>query len=76
VVTAEQRRQAVRLLRAAFGVSDRRACRVRGQLGSTQRQLPKRAKEGQERLVAWILELVRPPPPRCGYRRIWARRRH
>jgi putative transposase len=71
VVTADQRRQAVRLLREAFGVSERRACRVLGQPRSTQRQQPKKAKEGEERLVARMLELVR-LHPRYGYRRIWA----
>jgi putative transposase len=71
VVTTQQRRQAVRLLREAFGVSERRACRVLGQPRSTQRQQPKKAKEGEERLVARMLELVR-LHPRYGYRRIWA----
>jgi len=70
-VTTQQRRQAVRLLREAFGVSERRACRVLGQPRSTQRQQPKKAKEGEERLVARMLELVR-LHPRYGYRRIWA----
>jgi putative transposase len=71
VVTADQRRQVVRLLREAFGVSERRACRVLGQPRSTQRQQPKKAKEGEERLVARMLELVR-LHPRYGYRRVWA----
>jgi transposase InsO family protein len=71
VVTTQLRRQAVRLLREAFGVSERRACRVLGQPRSTQRQQPKKAKEGEERLVARMLELVR-LHPRYGYRRIWA----
>jgi transposase InsO family protein len=70
VVTAAQRRQAVRHLREAFGVSERRACRVLGQPRSTQRQKPK-AKEEEGRLVARMLELVR-QHPRYGYRRIWA----
>ena len=69
-MTAEQRRQAVRSLCEAFGVSERRACRVLGQPRSTQRQTPKtREKEG--RLGARMLEVVR-QHPRYGYRRIWA----
>jgi transposase InsO family protein len=71
VVTADQRRQAVRFLQERFGVSERRACRVLGQQRSTQRQPPKGAKEGEARLVARMLELVR-KHPRYGYRRIWA----
>jgi putative transposase len=70
VVTAAQRRQAVLQLRERFGVSERRACRVLGQHRSTQRQRPK-AKEGEQRLVTRMLELVR-LHPRYGYRRIWA----
>jgi len=69
-VTAGQRRQAVRHLQEAFGVSQRRACRVLGQPRATQRQQP-RAKEEEGRLVARMLELVR-QHPRYGYRRIWA----
>jgi putative transposase len=71
VVTADQRRQAVRFLQERFGVSERRACRVLGQQRSTQRQQPPKAKEGEARLVARMLELVR-KHPRYGYRRIWA----
>jgi putative transposase len=71
VVTAGQRRQAVCLLQERFGVSERRACRVLGQHRSAQRQQPKKAKEGEERLVARMLELVR-QRPRFGYRRICA----
>ena len=52
-------------------MSQRRACRVLGQQRSTQRQRPQRAKEGEGRLVARMLELVR-KHPRFGYRRIWA----
>jgi len=70
VVTAGQRRQAVRHLQEEFGVSQRRACRVLGQVRSTQRQEP-RKKEGEAKLVARMLELVR-RHPRYGYRRIWA----
>jgi putative transposase len=69
VVTALQRRQAVRGLQERFGVSQRRACRVLGQHRSAQRQEPKKAKEGEERLLARMLELVR-QRPRFGYRRI------
>jgi putative transposase len=70
VVTAGQRRQAVRHLQEAFGVSQRRACRVMRQPRSTQRQTPK-AKEEEGRLVTRMLELAR-RHPRYGYRRIWA----
>jgi putative transposase len=68
VVTASQRRQAVRQLQETFGVSQRRACRVLGQPRSTQRQTPKTSEE-EERLVGRMLELVR-QHPRWGYRRI------
>jgi transposase InsO family protein len=71
VVTAEQRRPAVRFLQQRFGVSQRRACRVLGQSRSTQRQKAKTAKEEEERLVVRMLELVR-QHPRYGYRRIGA----
>src|SRR5262249_7758996 len=70
VVTAGQRRQAARHLQEAFGVSERRACRVLGQPRSTQRQKPK-SNEEEGRLVAHMLELVR-KHPRYGYRRVWA----
>jgi putative transposase len=70
-VTADQRRQAVRHLQEAFRVSQRRACRVLGQPRATQRQQPKKPKEGEERLLARMLELVG-QHPRYGYRRIWA----
>jgi putative transposase len=50
-------------------VSERRACRVLGQHRSTQRQRPK-ARDGEQRLVTRMLELVR-RHPRFGYRRIW-----
>jgi putative transposase len=68
VVTAAQRRQAVRHLQEAFGVSQRRACRLLGQPRATQRQTPKTSAE-EERLVRRMLELVR-RHPRFGYRRI------
>jgi transposase InsO family protein len=71
VVSADQRRQAVRCLQERFGVSERRACRVLGQQRSTQWQAPTKAPEGEGRLVARMLELVR-QDPRYGYRRIWA----
>src|SRR5262249_50831075 len=70
VVTAAQRRQAVRHLQAAFGISQRHACRVLGQPRSTQRQKTK-TREGEEQLVRRMLELVA-KHPRFGYRRIWA----
>ena len=70
-MSADQRRQAVRCLQERFGVSERRACRVLGQQRSTQRQAPTKAPEGEGRLVARMLELVR-QDPRYGYRRIWA----
>src|SRR5207244_2291972 len=63
------RRQAVRQLQEAFGVSQRRACRVLGQPRATQRQQPKKTKEGEERLVQRMLELVG-QHPRWGYRRV------
>lgn len=69
-MSAGQRRQAARQLQEAFGVSQRRACRVLGQPRSTQRQTPK-TKEEEGRLVTRMLELVR-WHPRYGYRRIWA----
>ncbi len=70
MVTAQQRRQAVRHLQETFGVSQRRACRVLEQPRSTQRQTPKtNQEEGQ--LVTRMLELVG-QHPRFGYRRIWA----
>ena len=72
-MTAEARRRAVRELQEAFGVPQRRACRVLGQPRSTQRQRPK-AQEKERRLVQRLLELVR-QHPRFGYRRIWARLR-
>jgi transposase InsO family protein len=71
VVTAAQRRQAVRFLQEEFEVSQRRACRLLGQQRSTQRQPPKQATEEEAWLVARMLELVR-KHPRYGYRRIWA----
>ena len=69
----DARRRAVRHLREAFGVSERRACRVLCQLRSTQRRRP-RPREWEQRLVARMLELVR-LHPRFGYRRVWALRR-
>ncbi len=69
-MTAAQRRQLARHLQEAFGVSERRACRVLGQPRSTQRQVPL-PQEEEGRLVRRILELVR-QHPRYGYRRIWA----
>ena len=70
-MTAEQRRQAVRSLREPFGVSERRACRVLGHPRSTQRQAPRKAKEGEDWLVTRMLAMVQ-QHPRYGYRRIWA----
>ena len=57
------------MLQERFGVSERHACRVLGQQRSTQRQPPRKATEGEERLVARMLELVR-QRQRFGYRRI------
>jgi putative transposase len=68
VLTAEQRRQAVRQLQETFGVSQRHACRLLGQPRSTQRQTPKPSEE-EGRLVRRMLELVR-QHPRWGYRRM------
>jgi transposase InsO family protein len=70
VVSAGQRRQAVRHLQKTFGVSQRRACRVLGQPRSSQRKEPRRT-DAEESLVRRVLELVR-QHPRFGYRRIWA----
>lgn len=70
MVTAAQRRQAVRDLVARFDVSERRACRVVGQPRATQRQHPE-PREEEGRLVRRMLALVR-RHPRFGYRRIWA----
>src|SRR5262245_1460226 len=70
VVSPTQRRQAVRQLQQAFGVSPRRACRVLGQPRSTQRQKTK-TRAGERQLVRRMLELVA-QHPRYGYRRIWA----
>src|SRR5262249_56514597 len=67
VVTADQRRQAVRCLQERFGVAQRRACRVLGQPRSTQRQA-KKTREEEARLVSRMLELAR-QHPRYGYRR-------
>lgn len=69
-MTAAQRRQAVGHLQEAFGISQRRACRVLGQPRSTQRQKTK-TREGERQLVRRMLELVA-KHPRYGYRRIWA----
>jgi putative transposase len=57
-------------LRARFGVSERRACRVLGQPRATQRLRP-RIRPEERRLVARILALVR-RHPRYGYRRVGA----
>jgi hypothetical protein len=54
VVTAEQRRQAVRQLQQTFGVSQRRACCVLRQPRSTQRQTAKTSAE-EERLIRRML---------------------
>src|SRR5262249_27292064 len=70
VVTADQRRQAVRCLQERFGVAQRRACRVLGQPRSTQRQA-KKTREEEARLGSRMLELGGQHPP-YGYRRIWA----
>jgi transposase InsO family protein len=68
VVSAGQRRLAVRHLQQTFGVSQRRACRVLGQARSSQRKEPRR-KEAEAELLKRLLELVR-RHPRFGYRRI------
>jgi putative transposase len=60
----------VRLLQDAFGVSERRACRVIGQPRATQQRRPVR-RDGERRLSERILQLVG-AHPRFGYRRIWA----
>ena len=55
---------------AAFGVSQRRACRLLGQHLSTQRK-PSAARDQEVALVRRMLELVA-RHPRYGYRRVWA----
>jgi transposase InsO family protein len=58
------------LLQDAFGVSERRACRVVGQPRATQHRRPVRRGD-EARLTDRILQLVG-LHPRFGYRRIWA----
>jgi putative transposase len=60
----------VRHLTAAFGVSERRACRVVGVARSTHQFRPVRRAD-DARLDAAILAVVR-RQPRFGYRRVWA----
>ena len=67
MVTAGQRRQAVRQLEETFGVSQRCACRVLGQPVPRSGRLRKPPEE-EERLVRRMLERVR-QHPRWGYRR-------
>ena len=55
---------------SAFGVSERRACRLRGQPRSTQRRVP-RAAEGEARLTGAIVALAT-RYGRYGYRRLTA----
>ena len=61
-------------MRIQFKVSERRVCRVLGQLRSTQRQLPHRRAD-EERLVADMIELTH-QYGQYGYRRIAALLRH
>jgi putative transposase len=56
-------------LQSAFGISERRGCRLLDQARSTQRQVTKPPEE-ERRLVRRIMELVG-RHPRFGYRRIW-----
>ena len=58
------------LVTATLNVSERRACRVLGQVRSTQRRLP-RASEFEKRLLARIIELAC-EFGRYGYRRVTA----
>jgi putative transposase len=51
LISRSRRRQAVEKVRSKFGVSEWRACQIIGQLRSTQRRLPKVAKD-DERLTA------------------------
>jgi transposase InsO family protein len=60
----------VEQLRAHFGVSERRACRVVGQPRATQRR-PPADRAADEPLERRVLELIR-AHPRFGYRRVWA----
>ncbi len=57
-------------VRSRLGVSERRACRVLGQVRASQRYRPRRAVE-EPRLVQRMLALVA-EHPRYGYRRMWA----
>ncbi len=52
------------------GLSERRACRVTGQHGSTQRRLPARGR-GDDALRTALRAFSR-GHPRWGYRRAWA----
>src|SRR5262249_11953515 len=65
-----RRRRAVEHLVAAFGVSQRRACRVLGQHRSTQRKRP--AARAKEAARVKRMRVLVAQHPRCGYRRVWA----
>jgi transposase InsO family protein len=65
-----RRRETVAQVREALGVSERRACRVLGQVRSTQRRAP-RTPDDEARLTADIIELAT-TYGRYGYRRITA----
>ena len=66
-ISPARRREEVREVCSALGVSERRACRVLGQPRSTQRRVLRTA-EDEARLTEEIVALAR----RYGYRRITA----
>ena len=70
ILSPARRRCAVEHVYRVLGVSERRACRVRGQARSTQRHRVG-VDEGETRLVARIIELAK-AYGRYGYRRITA----
>ena len=67
-MTPDRRRSAVRSLRERFGVSQRRACRVVGQLRSTERLAPP-VIDGEERRLRRFLISFSRERPRWGWRR-------
>jgi putative transposase len=68
MVTAPQRRQVVTHLRAAFGVSARRACRLIGLSRSRWQYQPRRPE--RDRLVRERLRALAAARPRFGYQRL------
>lgn len=68
MVTATQRRQVVTHLRAAFGVSTRRACRLVGLSRSRWHYWPLRPE--RDRPVRERLKMLAAERPRFGYQRL------